>query len=111
MKPVAAACLIAFPAAVFAGVPLAPADTARIVDTLAQRMHQHYVSAEAGGQAAAALRVGLARHTYDGLDTEQLARKLTTDLVALTHDEHAAVMYMAEALDPDDAPVPHAVAR
>lgn len=111
MKTLIAACLIAFPAAVLAGAPLAPADTARIVETLAQRMHKFYVSAEVGGQTASGLRMHLARHTYDGLDTKQLAEKLTTDLIALTHDEHAGVLYMANVLDPDDSPVSHAVSN
>lgn len=103
--------MIAFPSAVFAGAPLAPADTARIVDTLAQRTQQHYVSAEVGGRAAAALRVRLAQGAYDGLGTEQLAVKLSTDLAALTHDAHAEVLYMAEVLDSSDAPVSHAVSK
>ncbi|WP_332848249.1 S41 family peptidase [Massilia sp. S19_KUP03_FR1] len=105
------ACLIFFPALVFAGAPLAQADTARVVDTLAERMHQHYVSAEVGRQVAAGLRLHLARRSYDGLDTEQLAEKLTIDLVALTHDEHAGVLYMDKTLDPVDTPISHAVSN
>jgi hypothetical protein len=111
MKHFIAACLALCPLYGHAGAPLAQADTARIVDKLAQRTAQHYVSAEVGAQAAAGLRARLAQHAYDGIDTEQLAKKLTSDLKALTHDEHAGVLYMAKRLDPDDSPVSHAVAR
>jgi hypothetical protein len=88
--------------AAIAAPPVDKATRTEVVETLAERMAQHYVFADAGARAAASLRTRLAAGAYDGLDdTEALTARLTSDLQELTHDLHAEVVYMAESLEAD----------
>jgi hypothetical protein len=85
-----------------AAPPIDRASRNEAVETLAERMAQHYVFADTGASAAASLRRRLAGGAYDGLDdAEGLAARLTTDLQELTHDLHAEVAAMEQALEPD----------
>lgn len=97
-----AAALAAFLPALAA--PLEPAARTRIVETLAARMAQHYISAETGARVAADLRTRLARREYDGKDAEQLAALLTEHVRTSSQDKHAGVQYMPFTLEPDDPP-------
>jgi len=84
-----------------------------VVETLAERMTQHYVFAEVGARTAAALRQRLAGGAYDGIgDAQAFAARLTGELQALTRDKHAEVAYMAEEEAPDRPlnQVPHPAA-
>jgi hypothetical protein len=88
--------------AAIAAPPVDKATRTEVVETLADRMAQHYVFADVGDRAAASLRQRLAGGAYDGLeDAEGFAARLTGDLQELTHDLHAEVAYMEEALEPD----------
>jgi hypothetical protein len=88
--------------AAVAAPPVDGAIRTEVVETLAARMAQHYVSADAGARVATALRQRLAGGAYDRLgDAGNLAARLSADLQELTHDQHAEVAYMEEQVDPD----------
>jgi C-terminal processing protease CtpA/Prc len=75
-----------------------------VVQTLAERMAQHYVFADEGARAAAMLRRRLDSGAYDGLsDAQGFVARLSADLQELTRDQHAEVVYM-EAAEPPDRP-------
>jgi C-terminal processing protease CtpA/Prc len=99
-----AVCVLAL-CAQYPAVAAPPVDSAtrtEVVETLAERMAQHYVSADVGARTAAILRQRLSSGAYDGLsDAKDFAARLTGDLQELTHDKHAEVAYMVEAEGPD----------
>ncbi|WP_296946529.1 S41 family peptidase [uncultured Massilia sp.] len=97
-----AACLLSCAAR---ADPVDGATRAQVVELLAARMAQHYVSADTGARVAAALRADLAQRRYEGVDdAEAFAQRLTERVVALSGDEHAGVLYAAQALAPDNPP-------
>jgi C-terminal processing protease CtpA/Prc len=88
--------------AAIAAPPVDRATRTEVVETLAERMAQHYVSADVGARTAASLRQRLNSGAYDGIgDAESFASRLSADLQELTHDKHAEVAYMEQPEPPD----------
>ena len=95
-----AATIAAQPAPVpQAAVAAVPADTAITTDEarktaldLAAKLDQRYVFPDVAKRYAAMLRANVASGAYDGINSaEQLARRLTLDLRAVSTDAHLAV--------------------
>jgi C-terminal processing protease CtpA/Prc len=85
-----------------AAPPVDQATRTEVVETLAERMAQHYVSADLGARTAAILRQRLNGGAYDGeSDAAAFAVRLTADLQELTRDKHAEVAYMEQPEPPD----------
>jgi len=79
-------------------------ERARIVNNLAQKLHDHYIFPEIAQQMDAAIRTHLNGGAYDGITTlEDFCARLTEDLQAVSHDKHLRLFYSPEA-QPDDEP-------
>ena len=68
-----------------------PLPAAEVVDIVAGLIRSSYVFPDRAGQAAAALGASLAAGEYDGLDDEELAEKLTSQLYEVCRDKHLRV--------------------
>ncbi|HEU5103406.1 MAG TPA: hypothetical protein VFU22_30505, partial [Roseiflexaceae bacterium] len=84
--------------------PLDAGERATIVDSLAQKLHEHYVFPEIAEQMDAAIRAKAGSGAYDDITTlECFCERLTEDLQAISHDKHLRLFYHAEPA-PDDEP-------
>jgi hypothetical protein len=70
-----------------------------VVENLLKELKEGYVFPEAAEKTAQAIRARMEQKEYDGITSGQnLARKLTEDLQAVTHDKHLRVQARAEPL-------------
>ena len=98
-KPIAAllGCLmgvIVTGAAVYAQA----ADRRSVVEEAARHLEERYVFPDQGRAMAARLRARLEQGAYDLADGEELARRLTRDLQAVSRDGHLRVEFSQEPL-------------
>ena len=92
--PLAAAAPTATPASAPA---LDTASRREIVGEFARAMREHYVFPDRGEQVAARATAALASGKYDGAKTAaELARRLSADALAVTHDKHLDVFSLQE---------------
>jgi hypothetical protein len=68
-----------------------PLPVAEVVDIVAGLIRSSYVFPDRADRAAAALGASLAAGEYDGLDDEELAEKLTSQLYEVCRDKHLRV--------------------
>jgi hypothetical protein len=69
----------------------------QIVDEFARAMREHYVFPDRGEQVAARATAALASGKYDSARTAaELARRLSADASAVTHDKHLGVLSVQE---------------
>lgn len=119
MKKVSLLSLAACAASLFAGFSVANAQSPpgsppqpdmavdgamrqRIVGTLAADLERYYVFPDKAKRYAAMLRTKQQQGAYDAVSSaEQLARRLTADLQAVSEDRHLEVQYSAEVLPPE----------
>jgi hypothetical protein len=85
------------------------AERATIVDTLFQKLHDHYIFPEVAQQMDAAIRAKSGSGAYDDVTTlETFCERLTEDLQAVSHDKHLRLFYNAQPVSEDepDQPTP-----
>lgn len=69
--------------------PVTAAERQEVVERVAQLVHQHYILPGTADKVAAQLRANEQSGVYNGLrEPAELADRLTTDLVAASHDKH-----------------------
>jgi retinol-binding protein 3 len=77
---------------------------ATVVDSLLQKLHDHYIFPDVVQQMDAAIRAKAGSGAYDELTTlEDLCERLTEDLQVVSHDKHLRLFYHAEP-EPNDQP-------
>jgi len=82
----------------------APDDPARAIALdAATQLERFYVFPSRAQSAAAMLRANEAAGAYDGLSGDDLARRLTSDLAPVLHDQHVRVHYSIDVLPPASA--------
>jgi len=74
-----------------------------VVERTAAELGARYVFPDLGKQAGDAVLFASGTGGYDSLDGESLARRLTEDLQAITHDLHLRVYYHPEGIPSADA--------
>jgi hypothetical protein len=75
--------------------PITAAQRAAAINQLATTLEQHYVFPDQAKAVSQALRAHLAQGDYNAHTTgEQLARAVTSEVVALAHDQHFQVRYV-----------------
>ncbi|HEU4754086.1 MAG TPA: S41 family peptidase, partial [Armatimonadota bacterium] len=78
---------------------VSPDVRARVVEEILQQLRDRYVFPEVAEKMAASIRERTARKEYDGITSgNELARKLTEDLQAVSHDKHLRVRCSPEPL-------------
>ena len=78
-----------------------------LIDNLLQKLHDHYIFPEVAQQMDAAIRARAGSGAYDELATsEELCRRLTEDLQAVSHDKHLRLFYHAEPMVEDEPEQP-----
>lgn len=94
----------------FDGPPDMPIDgetRSKTIDTLLDRLRDHYVFPEKAAMVERAVRERAKNKEYDGITSSKaLARKLTNDLQAVTHDKHLRVDYFFRGPPPEKRPEP-----
>ncbi len=79
--------------------PAAPVEAAtrtKVTETLAKELESTYVFPDVAKKMGDSIREKLAHKGYDACETAQaLARQLTDDMQAVSHDKHLRVMYPA----------------
>jgi C-terminal processing protease CtpA/Prc len=71
---------------------VSPEERARLLDESLKRLHEIYVFPDTAQKMADAVLARRAKGEYDGITSgRDLARKLTDDLVAVSHDRHLRV--------------------
>lgn len=77
---------------------------AAIVDSLAQKLQQHYIFPEVAEQMGSAIRSKAGAGAYDTITAlEGFCERLTEDLQAISHDKHLRLFYHPEPA-PDEEP-------
>jgi retinol-binding protein 3 len=80
---------------------------ATLIDSLIQKLHDHYIFPEVAQQMDAAIRAKAGSGAYDDLTTlEELCKRLTEDLQAVSHDKHLRLFYHAESVVEDEPEQP-----
>jgi len=75
------------------------AERAEAIDALVKNLESDYILPEVAKKMGHAIREHQARHEYDAItDGEKLAKALTNDLQAVSHDYHLGVDYSAEPI-------------
>jgi C-terminal processing protease CtpA/Prc len=78
-----------------------------VIDSLIQKLHDHYIFPEVAQQMDAAIRAKAGVGEYDQLATlEELCERLTEDLQAVSHDKHLRLFYHAESEVEDEPEQP-----
>jgi retinol-binding protein 3 len=80
---------------------------ATLIDSLIQKLHDHYIFPEVAQQMDAAIRAKAGSGAYDDLTTlEELCKRLTEDLQAVSHDKHLRLFCHAESVVEDEPEQP-----
>jgi hypothetical protein len=75
-------------------IELTAAMRQKVIDAIAQQLTDHYVYADVAGKMNDAVRGHLSRGDYNSItDGNEFAERLTTDLRAISHDQHLFVGY------------------
>jgi C-terminal processing protease CtpA/Prc len=70
---------------------------AAIIDTIVQKLHDHYIFPEVAQQMDAAVRARAGAGAYDKIAMlDSLCERLTADLQAVSHDKHLRLFYSPE---------------
>jgi len=93
--------------------PITERDRAAAIDALSAALAEHYVFADKARMLGRALHEHLRRGDYAKLDRGlAFARAVTADMIALVHDKHLEVRYVARAIEPvTAAPDPDEIAE
>jgi hypothetical protein len=92
--------------------PIDAGQRAALIDSLAQKLHAHYIFPEIAQQMDVAIHAKAGAGVYDAITTlESFCERLTEDLQSVSHDKHLRLFYRAEPRTDDepDQPTPEQI--